>query len=179
MGGFAAGADPPKYWRNRPFHTEIGKFWNIQCVNHGVKPRQSTLQDSASRCCVIHKSCTKTTDIEKRSQNSYSALCNDVISHGAPISGGLRIFADHTRRNKCKLNASTIFARRVAFHACLSSCSDSSTFAPDNHGYFDRWKTVTRIPSIGAPCGDKLEDGGFWDLWFISVTNTHHVHAYL
>ena len=45
---------------NRLSHTEIGKFRNIQCVNHGVKLRQSALRDFASRRCVIHKSCTNT-----------------------------------------------------------------------------------------------------------------------
>ena len=55
------------------------------------------------------------TDIERRSHNSYTAPCNGVICHGAPIRG-IRVFANHTCGNKlCKLNVSTIFARRTVF----------------------------------------------------------------
>ena len=77
----------------------------------------------------------KSTDIERRSWNSYTAPCNAVISHGAPI-GGIQVFANHTRGNKRKQNKSTIFARRTAFHACLSSCSACSTYAPDESWLF-------------------------------------------
>ena len=34
-----------------------------------------------------------------RSQTSYIALCNDVVSHGAQI-GGLRVLADYTRKKQ-------------------------------------------------------------------------------
>ena len=71
-----------------------------------------------------------TTDIERRYQNSYTAPCNGVISRGAPI-GGIQVFADHTHGNRRIQNASTIFASWVAFHACLSSGSDWSTYTPD------------------------------------------------
>ena len=50
-----------------------------------------------------------TTDIHQRYQNSYTAPCNGIISHGARF-GSLRVFADHTR----KTNALTIFADRAA-----------------------------------------------------------------
>ena len=63
------------------------------------------------------------TDIHPRSQISYTALCNGVISHGAQI-GGLRVFADHRCRNKCKTNVPTIFTCRAVFYACLSLRSD-------------------------------------------------------
>ena len=49
---------------------------------------------------------------------------------GAQI-GGIQVFADHTRGNKCKQNASTIFERLAAFHACLFAQLDCSTYAPD------------------------------------------------
>ena len=56
---------------------------------------------------------------------------------------GVRIFADHTRGNKRKQNASTIFARRAAFHVCISSHSDRSTYTQlTNHDYFDREKNL-------------------------------------
>ena len=41
-----------------------------------------------------------------------------------------------SRRNKCKQNASTIFARRAAFQACLPSRSDRSTYTPDKSRLF-------------------------------------------
>ena len=53
--------------------------------------------------------------IYRRSQTSYTAPCNGVVSHGAQI-GDLRVFTDHTRKNKRKTNVSKIFARRAAFY---------------------------------------------------------------
>ena len=47
----------------------------------------------------------KCTDIHQRSQTSYTAPCNGVVSHGAQF-GGLRVFC----RNKCKSNAFLIYA---------------------------------------------------------------------
>ena len=51
-------------------------------------------------------------DIHGRSKTSYIPPCNGVISHGAQI-GGLRVFADHTCKNKRNTNASTVFVHRV------------------------------------------------------------------
>ena len=45
--------------------------------------------------------------------------------------GVYEFFANHTRGNKRKQNASTILARHVEFHTCLSLHSDHSTYAPD------------------------------------------------
>ena len=58
------------------------------------------------RCSGVHF-----TDIERRSQTSYTAPCNRVVSHGALI-GGVWVFEDHTGRNKRKQNASMIFTLR-------------------------------------------------------------------
>ena len=66
------------------------------------------------------------TDIEKRYQTPNTAPCNGVVSYGAQI-GGLRDFADHTRKSKRKTNALTIFARRAAFSVWLFSRSARST----------------------------------------------------
>ena len=83
----------------------------------------------------------------------YTTPCNGVISHGAQI-GGIWVFADHTCGHKHKQNASTIFARRLGFYVCLSSCSNCSTYLS--------WGIMviliarkTRIPPIWAPCRDK------------------------
>ena len=67
------------------------------------------------------------TDIERRSQNSYTAPCSSVTSHGAPTEG-IWVFADNICGNKRKQNASMIFVHRAV---CLSSHSDHSTYAPD------------------------------------------------
>ena len=97
-------------------------------------------------------SCSPPTDIEKRSQNFNIAPCNVVVSHGAVI-GGIQVFDDHTGGNKRKQNASTIFVHHVAFHKCLFSCSDHSTYTPG-----ESQKNVcfckTQIPPIEAPCRD-------------------------
>ena len=74
------------------------------------------------------------TNIERISQNSYTALCNGVISYGALI-GGIRFLpTKHVETNK--QNASTMFMRRAAFQACLSSPLDHSTYAPDKSPLF-------------------------------------------
>ena len=81
------------------------------------------------------KRCVRIRDIQGTSQTSYTTPCNGVFSHGAQI-GGIWDYADHTRRNKHKQNASTIFARRKAFHACFSSHSDRFTYAPEESRLF-------------------------------------------
>ena len=70
-----------------------------------------------------------TADIEKRSQNSYTAPCNGVVSHG-DIQG----FADHIRRKKRKQNASTIL--------CALSRMFISTYAPDESQLFWSWEKL-------------------------------------
>ena len=116
-----------------------------------------------------------------RSQTSYIALCNDVVSHGAQI-GGLRVLADYTRKNKRNTKASTIFAHHVAFYACLCRWQIQLT----NHGYFGNRKT--RRPPIWTTCRVKNGPGsgisrvylwfkcrlwgiGLWHIQSISNTN--------
>ena len=81
-----------------------------------------------------------TTDIQERPQNSYTTLCNGVVSHGVPF-GGLRILADPARKRKRKTNLFAIFALYVTFYVCLSSRSHRSrcrwhTYLTNN-GQFD------------------------------------------
>ena len=68
--------------------------------------------------------------IQKRDPRTSLLPRNGVVSYGAQIEG-FRVFADHARENKRKKNAPTIFARRAAFHACLFSRSERSTYTPD------------------------------------------------
>ena len=80
---------------------------------------QSDLQDWLRTWLIL-------IDIHQRSQTSYTTPCNGVISHGAQF-GGLRVFANHTCKNKRKTNAFTILKCPVAFSACLASHSDSGS----------------------------------------------------
>ena len=99
--------------------------------------------------------------VNKKKFSYFSLFRNTVhhqwlifLSHGASI-GGIRVFVHHTCGNKHKQNASTIFVRHVAFHACLLSCSERSAYnAPDESRLFWSWEKP-RIPPIWAPCRDK------------------------
>ena len=89
--------------------------------------------------------------IKGRSQTSYIALCNGVISHWAQI-GGLRVFANHTRKHKRKNNITiTIFAHRVAFYACSSSRMQVTYESAQV--FFIAVKT--RRPPLWAPCRNR------------------------
>ena len=63
--------------------------------------------------------------------------------------GGIWVLADHTCRNKRKQNVCVSLVHRVAFHACLLSCSERSRcrwhMHQTNHGYFDRSKILNII----------------------------------
>ena len=62
--------------------------------------------------------CINTTDIYQRSQTSHTALCNDFVTSAMWLNLGVfRVLADHTRKNKRKTNAITIFAHHEAFCA--------------------------------------------------------------
>ena len=60
-------------------------------------------------------------------------------------------------QNKHIQNASKIFARCAVFYTFLSSCSDRSTYPPDESRLFIYFFLNTNTP-IGASCQDK--DGG-------------------
>ena len=103
---------------------------------------------------------------DRRSQTSYTAPHNGVLSHGAPIGGRhTRVFADHTHLSKCKENASTILAHHAEFHVSLPSRSDRSRCRwhshLTNHGYFDHRK------SLNSPNWSPMP-GGKWP-WFLNL----------
>ena len=90
-------------------------------------------------------------DIHQRSQTSYTTPCNGIDSHGAQI-GGLRVFADHTCKNKRTHNLRALYG---VLRVCLSLPSDRS---------WCRWRTAgilitgnTQRPPIWAPC--RNQDG--------------------
>ena len=93
----------------------------------------------------------QTTDIERRSQNSYTAPCNVTVSHGPPIGGTGVLPPPHAETN---VNKTLIFTRSATFHACLSSHSDRSTYAPDK-SWLPLIVGKTWISLIGALCRDK------------------------
>ena len=78
------------------------------------------------------------TDVEGRFQTSFTTLCNGLTSHGAPIAD---VWDVETKPNKMRpwLVGVCVCLYCVAFHACLSSCSDRSRC---------RWHTLLIIKVI-------------------------------
>ena len=81
------------------------------------------------------------TDIDRRSQNSYTAMRNGIVRYGAPVRG-IQVFADHPCGNKCKQNASTwqswcaVWFSHIYLHA-----QAAVRMYLTNHGYFDHGKS--------------------------------------
>ena len=112
------------------FSLQNVKHKNITSFTLYSKPILATSNSFPLIMSQILQSSGKPTDKKRRSQNSYTAPCNGIVSHGTSI-GGIKVFADHTSRHKRKQNVSTIFAHCVAFHTCVPSHSDHSTYGPD------------------------------------------------
>ena len=75
----------------------------------------------------------------------YRAPSNGIVSHRAQI-GGIRVFANHTRKTNTKQMRPWSLHSVQHFNACLSSRSDRSrcrwhTYLT-NHGYSDHGKTL-------------------------------------
>ena len=108
----------------------------------------------------------------------------------------IRVFADQTRGHKCKQNASTIFTCHMALHTCLSSCSDRSTYAPNESRLFwSQEKTlihefephagikmaqILRSPLYICVCGGSLKTNScssefFWK----SVSYRHKLQTFI
>ena len=102
------------------------------------------------------------TEIDRRSQNSYTAR---VMVSSAPI-GGIRVFAGHTRGNKCKQNA---------FFDLRALCGVSRMFISTLRlQYIRTWritviliKAKTQIPLLEPSARIKMTQ--VLDLWSISV----------
>ena len=82
----------------------ISDFFKVVGYLHmaGFKNRRGTY---CAKC-----TCMLVTDIERRSQNSYTTLCNDVVSHGAPM-GVFEFCLPRTRKQmqtKCARNLSAL-----------------------------------------------------------------------
>ena len=146
------------FWAGEKFW----KFWyhkNIHIWKHENMPSYTT--GNPNKPARNHAKSIYDIDIHERSQTSYTAKCNGVISHGVQIEG-LWVFTDHTCKNKHKTNASTIFARRAAFYACLSLHSDGSRCRWHTHltkrRYFD-YRKNPKTPNL-SPCQNQ-DGAGF------------------
>ena len=93
-----------------------------------------------------------TTDIQGRSQTSYAAPHKGVVSHGAQI-GGLRVFADHTRKKRLRSSRTRQRFTHLYLHAADHSRCRWHTHLT-NHGYFDYGKNP-KTP-IWASCRIKM-----------------------
>ena len=152
----------PSKWRNHAKSELLLLFFGM-----------NSLLTSELQKILMFKKTVKTIDIHGISQTSYTAPCNGVVSHGAQI-GGLRVFADHIRKNKRNTNASVIFTRRAVFYACLSSRSGRSRcrwhMHRTNHGWFD-YGGNPKTPNLSPM--PKSRWRRFWDLRCISLVKTH------
>ena len=99
---------------------------------------------------TLKKKCYYTTDIKRRSRNSYTAQCNGVISHGAPI-GGIWVFVEHTwKQTKSKMHPRSPHMVRRVTHVYLYAQT-----ALTNHGYFDRGRNPNTPKWSPNQCWDK------------------------
>ena len=92
------------------------------------------------------KKWVRATDIQGRSQTSYIAQCNGIVSH-EPQIGAIWVFADHTRKNKCvqDLGAPCGVSTHVYLHA------QTAVDAADIH----TWQTTVIL--IAAPKYPQFE----------------------
>ena len=65
---------------------------------------------------------------------------------------GFLLTAHAEKKNTCKQNAPTIFACCVVFHTCLSSCSDRSTYVPDE----SQLKKKPKYPQLEPHAGIRM-----------------------
>ena len=83
---------------------------------------------------IVYGCCIAITYLERGSHDSYTALCNGVVSHGAPI-GGYSGFADHTHGNTNKMHSrsSRAVQRFTIVHLHVQTAVH---YAPDESGLF-------------------------------------------
>ena len=97
-----------------------------------------------------------------RSQNSYPALCNGDVSHGAPIGVFGFLPTTHLERNANKMCPQSLDAVRHFIRVYLHV--QTRVHTPDKLWLFDPGKT--QIPQIRAPCRNKNSAGsGITDLY--------------
>ena len=100
------------------------------------------------------KSCVTITDIESRSQNSYTAQCNSVSCHGSPIGSTQVLLTTHGKTNANKMRPRSARAVQRFTHIYLHTQTAVHTHLT-NHDYFDRGKT--QVLPIRSPY--RYKDG--------------------
>ena len=95
--------------------------------------------------------CVPITDIHQRSQTSYSAWCNGIVSHGVQF-GGLRVFAIHTCKRKCKqIRSRSSRAIQQFTRVCLHL-----------HTWWTGLRENLKTPNLSPMPGSRWRR--FWDL---------------
>ena len=90
----------------------------LECMNYQIKNCFTSLYASTLAANCNNSVCI--TDMEGRSQTSYTTLYNAIVSYAAQIDE-IQVLADHTHRNKMQTNC-------THDHTCvIISCSDCST----------------------------------------------------
>ena len=146
----------------------IFSLWNNVCAYPTDKDRRS--RTFCATLCISYEAPLTThaeTSVMKMHPWSSHAMGHFMratlcISYEAPLT-------THAETSVTK-NASMIFARHAAFHACLSSRSDHSRcrwhMHLANHGYFD-YRKNTKTPNWSPMLGRKWHQ--FLNLWSKSV----------
>ena len=155
-----------------PFISDVRHMWVPSRALYCYSRMFKTLFNECS------KQCDSSTDIQGRSQTSYTALCNGVVSHGLKL--GVFWFLPSTHaRTQYNTNASTIFARHGRFYACSSSHSTDRSRCRwythlTNHGYL--WlRENPNNPNLGPMQGSKWRR--FWNLPCLSEDSSHLLDA--
>ena len=125
-------------------------------------------------CVVQHKSIVKNYTLMESAQLDLQNYAS--IRLMASSAMGLKLvvfgfFADHTRKNECKANTSTVFARRFTLRRFTHVYLHAQTAV--DAGSIGTWRTTVilitgkpRRPPIWAPCGDQ-NGAGFWTPLYI------------
>ena len=128
--------------------------------------------------------CICTTDLDQRSQTSYTAMCNGIVSHGAP-TGGIRVNHTHMETNAKKMCpwSSLICAY---YSRCALRLFTDAYLSPSDHSRH-RWRTLQtnqvnfdHVKNLNTINWSSMQ-GGKWH-WFLNrqsqfVICTHNLLA--
>ena len=113
------------------------EFWNgtLNAFPHDTLWKEFSPCHSLKRVHI--RKCAYYTGMQKKSQDSYTALCN-VYWHHQPWSSNWEVFRYLPTTYRAKASKMYPQSSRVLFHACLPSHSDCST----NYMWCDQAKWV-------------------------------------
>ena len=101
---------------------------------------------------IPYRKLSLTTDIEMISQNSYTSLCNGVVSHEAPIAVFRFLPTTYVETNTNRMWPRSSHTMRYFTHVYLHAQTAVHIHLA-NHSHLFVGKPW--IPPIGAPCRDK------------------------